>query len=387
MKSFITAIGTANPDYRFPQMKIAEFMTNAVSLSRENKLKLKSLYKSSGIGYRYSVIPDFGLTKGQYQFFPNTDDLEPFPSVGHRMKVYERKALPLAISAINNCMKNNNFCSITHLITVSCTGMYAPGLDIEIIQQLGLRKDIVRTCINYMGCYAAFNAFKLADTFCKADPNARVLIVCVEICTIHYQKKQTPDFLLSNALFGDGAGAALVEGKASNNVSLSIDMFNCDIAFQGRNEMAWNISDFGFEMALSSYVPELIQSTVRDLTCKLLSKLELTLKNVDHFAIHPGGKKILDVIRDELKVRTEKIKTSYEVLFDYGNMSSASILFVLQRLLNELSKSDINKKILSLAFGPGITLESMLLTVTCRSNTKKLLSVSNTGEPLTNLPL
>lgn len=364
MKSFITTIGTANPEFCFSQTKIAEFMLHTVDLTREEKLKLRSLYKSSGINSRYSILPDFGLPYGEYTFFPNTEDLEPFPTVAERMKVYEKKALPLAVTAINNCMKkNNNFCSVTHLITVSCTGMYAPGLDIEIVQQLGLRKDISRTCINYMGCYAAFTALKLADSFCRQDESAKVLIVCVELCTLHYQKKKNFDYLLSNTIFGDGAAAVLVEGKARSHYSLGINSFHCDISFHGKKEMAWNISDFGFEMALTSYVPDILREGISDLTSALLNKQELNLKKIDYFAIHPGGKKILDVIQKELKIDPEKICFSYETLFEYGNMSSGTILFVLEKLLNNLQEPDENKKIFSAAFGPGLTMEAMLLTV------------------------
>ncbi|HEX8659261.1 MAG TPA: type III polyketide synthase, partial [Hymenobacter sp.] len=180
MPSYLGAIGTANPIHRIAQPQIADFMAQALALDEHDTRKLRALYRVSGIAHRYSVVPDYGRANGEYTFFPNTPGLEPFPSVGQRMAVYRREALPLATEAVLACLgqvPDVAPASITHLVTVSCTGMYAPGLDIELVQALGLRPDVRRTCVNFMGCYAAVNAVKLADAFCQADAAARVLIV------------------------------------------------------------------------------------------------------------------------------------------------------------------------------------------------------------------
>src|SRR5699024_10541350 len=147
---------------------------------------------------------------------------------------------------------------ITHLITVSCTGMYAPGLDIEIVQEARLSPSVKRTAINFMGCYAAFNAIKVGDAICKAEAEARVLIVCVELCSIHFQKKKDDDNILSNALFGDGAAAIVLQSTPPQAASLALERFHCDLSFEGKQEMAWHIGDHGFEMRLSAYVPDMI---------------------------------------------------------------------------------------------------------------------------------
>ena len=219
MRSYLKSIGTAVPQYKNAQQKIADFMAEAAGMNAEEKTIVTTLYRASGIGYRHSVIPDFGYKNGDYTFFPNTSNLEPFPTVGQRMKLYQQEALPLAVKAIEDCfdkLENYQPSDITHLITVSCSGMYAPGLDIELIEKLSLSKNVQRTCINFMGCYAAFNGLKIADALCRSNADAKVLVVCVELCTIHYQKTKDWDQILSNALFSDGAAAVLIDNVKTN---------------------------------------------------------------------------------------------------------------------------------------------------------------------------
>ncbi len=361
MTSIISCIGTANPEHKLSQKQISSFMADALQMDADQQHQLEVLYRASGIQSRYSVLPDFGVSRDQYRFFPQSTGLEPFPTVGDRMVLYQREALPLAVRAIANIGKELNH--ITHLITVSCTGMYAPGLDIQLIEELSLPTTVHRTAINYMGCYAAFNALKLADQFCQND-NAKVLIVCLELCSIHFQKHEDEDTLLANALFGDGAAAVLVEPGADVR-GLSLEHFHCDIVPSGKKEMAWQISDFGFEMKLSSYVPEIIKGGIHTLTQALLDQLEMSRDEIDLFAIHPGGKRILQVIEEELGMSKEDNRFAYDVLKEYGNMSSPTVLFVIKQLMDSLSAKDNGKSVLSFAFGPGLTLESMLLKVQC----------------------
>ena len=369
MPSYLGAIGTANPTHRIAQPQIAEFMARALQFGEGDTRKLRALYRVSGIGQRYSVLPDYGRPVGEYTFFPNTPTLEPFPSVGQRMAVYRHEALPLAMEAVRASLGQvPGFAvgSITHLVTVSCTGMYAPGLDIELVQALGLRPDVRRTCVNFMGCYAAVNAIKLADAFCRADTGARVLIVSVELCTLHFQKSPKEDHLISNALFGDGAAATLVLAQPLPNgaPSLALQGFHCGLEPDGHDDMAWHINDFGFEMTLSSYVPKLIQRGIRSLTDGLLASLPVQLGDIRHFAIHPGGRKILETIETELGLTRDDNRHAYHVLRNYGNMSSATVLFVLREVLAHATPADHGAPVLSFAFGPGLTMEAMLLQLT-----------------------
>ena len=374
MPSYLGAIGTANPVHRIAQPQIADFMAQALEFGENDARKLRALYRVSGIEHRYSVLPDYGRTNGNYTFFPNTPGLEPFPSVGQRMAVYRREALPLATEAVRDCLRQVPDvapASITHVITVSCTGMYAPGLDIELVQALGLRPNVRRTCVNFMGCYAAVNAVKLADAFCLADTRARVLIVSIELCTLHFQKSAEEDHLVSNALFGDGAAAVLVQAVPLPNgaPSLVLQAFHCGLEPDGYDDMAWHINDFGFEMTLSSYVPKLIQRGIRHLTDGLLDSLPLQLADIRHFAIHPGGRKILETIEAELGLTRADNRHAYRVLRDYGNMSSATVLFVLRDVLAYATPADHGAPVLSFAFGPGRTMEAMLLEMSCEPKT------------------
>lgn len=373
MKSYIAAIGTAVPDYRTSQSTIADFMANVLELDEAEKRRLYALYRASGIQYRHSVLSDYG--NDTKSFYPDTPDLEPFPPIKQRMEVYEREALALSYRAAKQCLyqlPQLDTSQITHLIFVSCTGMYAPGVDIELIHQLGLSYQVQRTAINFMGCYAAFNALKVADNIVRANAEANVLIVCTELCTLHFQKGKDEDNLLANALFADGSSAALVTSqKLENTIQLSLERFHCDLVPEASQEMAWQIGNHGFEMKLSTYVPEVIKRGVYQLTQRLLEELSWSTgetdievqEKPDFYTIHPGGKRILQVIEQALSLKRDDNRYAYQVLKQYGNMSSATILFVLQALWQELTVADNDKSVLGLAFGPGLTLESMLLRV------------------------
>ncbi|MGA0557675.1 type III polyketide synthase [Larkinella sp. VNQ87] len=367
MDSYITAIGTAAPKHGFSQLQIASFMANALQLDESGRRKLQALYRLTRIDRRHSVLPDYGASPDQYTFFPNTADLEPFPTVGQRMDIYRKEALPLALKAIQDVQQSlTQPLRPTHLITVSCTGMYAPGLDIDLIETLHLPTTIHRTAINFMGCYGAFNALKTADALVRADPSARVLIVCLELCTIHFQKKTDDDQLLSNALFADGAAAVLVEAQPDpeqHTPAFRMRTFFCDLFPEGKHEMGWIINDYGFEMTLTSEVPTVIRQGIGKALSRLLEHGGLAIEDITHYAMHPGGRKILEVIEQQLGIDSHENRFAYEVLRRYGNMSSATVLFVLKTIQQHLLDDSSTGNILSCAFGPGLTLESMILEI------------------------
>ncbi|MDI9882620.1 type III polyketide synthase [Flectobacillus longus] len=354
--SYITAIGTAVPSNRFTQLEIADFMARSLELDESEKRKLIALYRSTKIQYRHSVLPDYGLAVDAYQFYPRSQNLEPFPSVAQRMEVYKQTALPLCLEAVKGLPLDG----VTHLITVSCTGMYAPGLDIELVQALNLSGNIRRTAINFMGCYGAFNGLKVANDICLAHPTAKVLLVSVELCTLHFQKKKDLDFLLSNALFSDGAAAVIIESHASHSKVLKLESFFCDLFTEGRSDMAWHIADFGFEMTLTSYVPQLIKKGINLLVENLLQSNGTRRDEIKYYAIHPGGRAILESVELALGISTTDNQYAYEVLRDYGNMSSTTIIFVLKKVLELVSDENNGCKVLSCAFGPGLTVESLI---------------------------
>ena len=372
MTAYISALGTANPAHKIPQSGAAQFMAEAMALGPAEKRRLQAVYRASGIQQRYSVLDDYNKTYGYYDFFPNTENLEPFPSTQDRMGVYNSEAPKLAATAARNCLQqlpDLDPATITHLITISCTGMQAPGLDIALVQELGLKSSINRTCVYFMGCYAAINGLKLANSICRADASHKVLVVSVELCTLHFQKKQDDDNLLANAIFGDGAAAVLVEGQKRKGVQLALEQFYCDLALDGLEDMAWHIGNTGFEMRLSSYIPAFIKGGVEQLLAGLLKKMPHVKRENALFAVHPGGRRILEVTEEALGLEREDNRYSYAVLKEYGNMSSATVLFVLKEIMDEASKAEEpsqshkDRPIISFAFGPGLTLESMLLKV------------------------
>lgn len=367
MSSTLTAIGTANPIYSRPQLETAELISGGLHLSPAQNRLLKTIYKATGIEKRHSVLKDYCKKVGEFEFFPNTPGVA-FPSTAKRMQVYKDHALTLALSAIQECFsffKNFNLNEITHLITISCTGMYAPGLDIELVQALHLNSTTQRTAINFMGCYGVFNGMKVAHAICKSNPNAKVLLVSVELCTLHFQNATEHSHMISNAIFADGAAAALIETNPSRSRYLSLESFYCDLLPQTQQEMAWHIADSGFDIVLSSYVPQMIESGIADFFQKLLNHAKFT-QAIDHYAIHPGGIKILEACEKALNIPKSANQYAYEVLNQYGNMSSATILFVLKKFLQNLNETHDNQSIFSCAFGPGLTLESMLLKIACK---------------------
>jgi predicted naringenin-chalcone synthase len=354
MPAYITSIGTANPSHAIRQADVLDFMIEAHGLNDQEAHDLRVLYRASGIQQRYSTIPDYGGSSRT--FFSDNESLEPFPDMAQRSTWYKSHAATLSMEAAKNCMGITNPNTITHLITVSCTGMYAPGLDIELVQLLELNTDVERTCINFMGCYAAFNALKVADHICRAQ-EATVLIVCTELCTLHFQKEKTDDNLLANALFGDGSAAVLVSSDPASKMAIELTEFRCALLPSAGKEMAWNIGNLGFEMRLSAYVPQALKMGIPPLLSSLKQQA------FDGYAIHPGGKRILDVVEKELGITRETNQAAHDVLRQYGNMSSPTILFVLKTLMDQLEPNDDGKKLLGLAFGPGLTLESFVGTI------------------------
>jgi predicted naringenin-chalcone synthase len=358
--SKIIAIGTAVPAHKHEQSTILDFMQRVYALSEDDKRKLKFLYRQGGIDTRYSVIPDYSLPASEWAFYSPTENLEPFPKLEKRMECYQQYSAQLSLNAVNKCMEKKPDQSITHLITVSCTGMSAPGLDLELLELLNLPATTFRTSVNFMGCYAAIHALKIADAFCKADKKANVLIVCTELCTLHFQKEHTVDNMTSSMLFADGAAAVLVSGNEEQE-GLTIDNFYSMVSLKGKKDMAWELSSKGFLMTLSSYVAEMIEEDFDVLVQEALTSAHLNKNDITQWCIHPGGKRILEAVHKSLGFTNGQLQPCYDVLKDYGNMSSPTVLFVLEKIMNALNKKEKNT-IFGAAFGPGLTMETFILS-------------------------
>lgn len=356
MNSKIVAIGLANPGKPINQKVIGNFMKKAHQLEGNEARKLGFLYRKSGIDTRFSVLEDFDKIKPEeFKFFPKNENLNPFPGTKARMEIFGKEAPKIASDAVMDCLENSNThaSEITHLVLVSCTGMLAPGVELSLMQNLGLSDSIERYCIHFMGCYAAFTGLKLADKIIRAEPKAKVLVVCVELCTLHFQKDYSEDNLLANSLFGDGAAAALVSAEGKG---LEIDGYMSHVLREGDEDMAWGIGDFGFEMKLTKYIPSLLDEGIHSL--KDVFEKRFSISRVKNFAIHPGGKQILDKVSNAFGLPAGSNDHAMQILRNFGNMSSVTILFVLDRMMRD---SEITNEILAMGFGPGLTMEVMHL--------------------------
>ncbi len=356
----IISIGTALPAFCHEQDEILHFMQSAHRLNETESRKLAFLYRHSEIQKRYSIIDDFSKPEREWKFIkPGTIG----PCLDCRLKLFDEYAPLLSIDAIMNCIEG--FIKpgeITHLISVSCTGMSAPGLDLQVAEALQLPSNVFRTSVNFMGCYAAIHALKLAKMICESTTEANVVIVCTELCTIHFQQEYTQENAASALLFGDGSAAVLVSNKkALRSKSLRLKSFYSEIAYEGKEDMAWKISNKGFLMKLSSYIPQLIKEDIQSLVSKALAHGELQQNDITHWCLHPGGKKILEVIQAQLKISDKELSSSKKVLAEYGNMSSPTILFVLQGIMRNICTD--NAKIFGVAFGPGLTMETFIAEV------------------------
>lgn len=359
--SKITSIATRVPAHKYQQSELLEFADQIFSASPDDSRKLSYLYKHSGIETRYSVIADFNSEVEERIFFPTNKEFEPVPSVEARMHLFAETAGTLSIEAIEACIAQRiRKEEITHLITVSCTGICAPGLDLHIMEGMGLPNNITRTSVNFMGCYAAVHALKMADAFCAVDPKAKIIVVCTELCTIHFQKDSSVDNITASLLFADGCAAMLIEGSAYDGKGIRLESFFSDVSFKGKNEMAWGISSQGFLMTLTGYVPGLIKEDFKGLMSRALEHAGVSIDDITHWCIHPGGKQILQSISSCLDLPPGKLDCSYEVLRDFGNMSSATIVFVLEKILSSIKHGDVTfpARIFGAAFGPGLTMET-----------------------------
>jgi alpha-pyrone synthase len=343
---FINRIGCAVPAHDVHR-KFVEFVPRLLTSDRERRL-FDRMAERSRIEHRYSC-----LAPGSDQ-----DDLDAesfyrrgaFPDTRQRMARYEREALPLASRAVADLDLELGVNPISHLIVASCTGFFAPGLDLQLTEHLGLPPTVERTMVGFMGCYAAMPALKLARHIVRSDPSARVLVIALELCTLHLQEGDSLDELLPFLIFGDGCAAALVSAEPSG---LEINAFAATVLPDTTDYITWHVGALGFDMHLSGRVPSAI---LRDLPAQLgflLSGAER--QNVALWAVHPGGRTVLDAVEQGLGLAPSTLTDAWRILRDFGNISSASVLFVLRDMID---RGAVGQGC-SMAFGPGIAVEAM----------------------------
>ncbi len=372
MTVYIHRLETSVPATYYEQEFASELMQKNVSDRAAVKRVIRGVYNNTGIRKRHSVINDFNGSADPALFFDPDGMKVTAPDTHRRNDIYSREARKLFVDLAGKLISRTpDFTreDITHVITVSCTGFFAPGPDYYVVRELGLHGSTQRYHIGFMGCYAAFQGLKMADSFCRSDPEAVVLVLCVELCTLNLQFSDDTDSIISASVFGDGGAGALVSARkpaavADQNGSgtqkpFQIRSFHSDLTSEGESDMAWTIGNEGFRMRLSTYVPEIIRKNIKPSLDNILSQAGVEQKDITRWAVHPGGRAILDKVQQALGISDEAMAASRHVLSEYGNMSSATVLFVLKRLAEEPGDGR-SHTIFSMAFGPGLTLETGL---------------------------
>jgi alpha-pyrone synthase len=275
-----------------------------------------------------------------------------FPTTAQRMRLFETHAPTLAVQAVANLDLGREKNEISHVIVTSCTGMYAPGIDLDLVQQCGLNPSVERTMVGFMGCYAAINAMKLAHHIVRSAPASRVLLVNIELCSLHLQEASSLEQMLSFLLFGDGCAASIV---SADPTGLAIDRFHAALLPDTRHLITWKISDVGFDMFLSSRVPGAIAEGLGRVAGEILDGA--APESMDRWAVHPGGRSVLDAVERGLDLRPEALVASRSVLEQFGNMSSPTVMFVLRSILGNARSRERG---CAISFGPGLTAETML---------------------------
>jgi alpha-pyrone synthase len=368
MATRLYGISTALAPYTATQQHSHRFMRRVIE-AREDEyeqerglLFLDSIHESCGIARRYSVIEDFTRDDcDDFTFFPKSWTLEPFPTTAERMALFEPVSLSMATEACEKALRDADVPAeaVTHLIATTCTGLYAPGPDILLVKNLGLRPTTRRTVIGFMGCYGAFNGLRMADQIVKAEPDAVVLQVCVELCSLHFQVKLEPHAIIGNCLFADGAAAAVYAraGRFDRGYR-DVVATHCAISHDSLDQMQWHIGDHGFDMVLDVEVPRTLRAGGAAFVADLLATSRRQKSDIDAWVVHPGGPRIVDAVRDSAELDEEQVALSRTVLRDFGNMSSATALFVLHR---QLEQTPDGGDLVMLGFGPGLTMEGAVL--------------------------
>jgi len=359
MKASILSLATAVPAFSFTQEEITNTLIDMLSVDDQNTKMIQKLHQNSEIYRRHSVISDFKKTRSEWDFW-GKDFPKKIPGMSQRNALYEIEAPKLACEAVKKALENwgGDLQDITHIIAISCTGLIAPGIEFMIMREFNLNPSVQRLGINFMGCFGAFKGLSVANSFAKENPNHRILVVCVELCTLHFQVEQTHDNMLANSLFSDGAAAMIIGAnpKAHEKSLWEIGNKSSYALDNSMDKMKWDAGDHGFNIKLSHTVPVFIKKHIASFVQNLLG--DSYNSHEYDWAIHPGGKSIIQAVEKALKLEEGSSKASWDTLADFGNMSSATFVFVLQKMLEQ---DDKKKWTVGLAFGPGLSVEGILL--------------------------
>jgi predicted naringenin-chalcone synthase len=345
--AYLNRIATAVPEHDVHDA----FVVFAEKMLGDPRLRtvFRRMVSRADIAHRYSFL-DPRKDSGQFSPYKANEfyQLGNFPTTSRRMKLFEQSAPVLMRNAVDRlALSEKERAGITHVLVTCCTGLYAPGLDFEIVEHLGLSADVERTMVGFMGCYAAINALKLARHIVRSDPKAGVLMLNLELCTLHFQETQELEQVLSFLVFADGAAASLITARQQG---FALDSFKAVTVRETRGLITWRIRGQGFDMLLSGQVPGELGRALHE------GELMAERDGIDLWAVHPGGRSILDAVEKGLELPVDALAVSREVLSCFGNMSSATVMFVLQRIMLQAHPG---QRGCAMAFGPGLTAETM----------------------------
>jgi predicted naringenin-chalcone synthase len=361
MSMTIHGVGLAVPPPTMTQDEAAELAREVICRTEQQRRVLTALYRKAGVSQRHTALPHrIALNWLPVQTGANADERPTTlgPTTAERMQLFAEHAPLLAERAARAALENSGLSrsDVTHIITVSCTGFSAPGIDVALMRSLELSPGTQRLQIGFMGCHGAINGLRAANAVATADPTANVLLCAVELCSLHYRFQWDPERLVANALFADGAAAVIGSGRTEGAGNWRVVATGSCLIPESEQAMSWRIGDHGFEMTLDACVPELIQRHLRPWLVKWLEGHGLTLDSVGSWAIHPGGPRILASIEESLGLPREATEVSREVLTQFGNMSSPTVLFIVDRLRQRKAKLPC----VALGFGPGLFAEAAL---------------------------
>lgn len=362
MTSRVVGFGTAVPSHTISQAQSAEVARRFVHDPGCETDVLPLLYRMTTVRSRGSVLLEgHSESRVQQSFYHEAlavDDAG--PTTADRNGRYADEAGPLAVQAARDAIDDAGIdpAQVTHLVVATCTGFHAPGVDVDLIESLGLPPTTQRVQVGFMGCHGGINALRTARGLAAADPGSVVLVVCVELCSLHYQYGWDTDRVVANALFADGAGAMVVVGPLADSAAPVLAATGSMLIPASRDAMSWQVGNHGFVMTLSAEVPEIIQRTLPDFLNGWLHAQGLSAGDVGGWAVHPGGPRILQAVEMAMKLPSNALQTSRAVLAEHGNMSSATTLFILKRF-HAVQRP---RPWIALGFGPGLEVEVALLT-------------------------
>jgi predicted naringenin-chalcone synthase len=366
MSFAILGLGTAVPATVHDQAEGLGIAKSLCCRTAEQATWLPAMYEGTHIRKRHLVLPrelvdDFlqGTRNSGSVFLPSGAPDDRGPTTMQRMKTYADEAGPLALKAARQALDQSGLRSefFTHLITVSCTGFSAPGVDTELIEGLGLSPTIARTHLGFMGCHGALNGLRVGRAFTTADPEACVLLCAVELCSLHYFYGWDPGKVIANAIFADGAAAVVgVSDSAAPADAWRATACGANVFPGTHDAMSWSIGDHGYVMSLSKRVPGLIAAHLRPWVEQWLNQQKLAVEDVATWAIHPGGPRIIAAVEEALALPHDKTRASHNIFADFGNMSSPTVLFI----IDALRQQNAPRPCVALGFGPGLAVEATL---------------------------